>query len=68
MAADKRNKEYYDKRHRKAQVHLEKDDYVVVKIPKLTKLGPKAKGPFKFLRYMSKDKLTAMLIDPTRVE
>ena len=44
------------------------NDYVLVRIPKVTKLGPAAKGPFLFLRYLNKDKISAELADPTKVE
>ena len=40
----------------------------MVKIPKVTKLGPMAKGPFQFLRYINRDKTSAELVDPTRIE
>ena len=39
-----------------------------MRIPKVTKLGPKAKGPYKFSRYLGKDRLTAELVDPNRVD
>ena len=41
-----RNKQYYDKRNNKEQTHLYLSDLVLVRIPKVTKLGPIGKGPF----------------------
>lgn len=65
--ADERNKDYYDKRHTKQPEDLKFGDAVLVKIPKVTKLGPKAKGPFHFNRYLN-GKLNAELIDNSKVE
>ena len=36
----------------------------MVKTPKVTALGKKAKGPFMFLRYLTKDQMSAKLIHP----
>lgn len=40
----------------------------MVKIPRVTTLGKTAKGPFQFLRYLNKDRLSAELIYPYGVE
>ena len=40
----------------------------MVKVPHVTKVGPIAKGPIQFLRYLNKDKLSAELVDLTKVE
>ena len=66
--ADNRNKMYYDRRHKKEQVTLKFGDFVMVKTPRTTKLGPIAKGPFQFIRYLSKDCISAELIDPLKLD
>ena len=66
LNSDSRNKAYYDKRHNKVQEEVTFGDNVLVNIPKVTKLGPKGKGPFIFVRYKTKEKLTTKFVDPTR--
>ena len=36
----------------------------MVKTPKVIALGKKAKGPFMFLRYLTKDQMSAELVHP----
>ena len=45
-AADARNKYYYDKRNNRQQVLLKHGDFVLVRTPRVTKLGRPARGPF----------------------
>lgn len=40
----------------------------MVKIPKVTALGKPSRGPFLFVRYLNKDRLSAELLDPTKIE
>ena len=40
----------------------------MVKTTKVRTLGPKAKGPFAFIRYTTRDKSTVELADPTNVK
>ena len=40
----------------------------MVKTPHVTKLGPVAKGPFQFIRYLNKERTSAELVDPTKVD
>ena len=40
----------------------------MVKTPKVTTLGKKAKGPFMFLRYLTKDWMSAELIHPYHLD
>ena len=63
--ADERNKQYYDKRNTRPQVELKFGDFVLVKPVRTGKLDPPARGPFQFLRYLNKDRLSAELINPS---
>ena len=40
----------------------------MVKTPKVIALGKKAKGPFMFLRYLTKDRIGAELIHPYQLD
>ena len=40
----------------------------MVKTPKVTALGKKAKGPFMFLRYLTKDWMSAELVHPYQLD
>ena len=40
----------------------------MIKIPRPNKMGPKAKGPYRFVRYLNKERLTAVLIDPYHID
>ena len=40
----------------------------MIKTPKVTALGKKAKGPFMFLRYLTKDKMSAKLVHPFQLD
>ena len=40
----------------------------MVKTPKMTALGKKAKGPFMFLRYLTKDQMSAELVHPYQLD
>ena len=39
----------------------------MIKTDRVTKLGPVAKGPFSFLRYVGRDRLTVELVDPVNI-
>ena len=43
-------------------------DHVVIKLPRITKLGFPAKGPYVFVRYTHPDHLNAEIVDPTKVK
>ena len=49
-------------------MELKFGDFVMVKIPHVTKLGPLAKGPFQFIRYLNKERMSAELVDPTKLD
>ena len=40
----------------------------MVKTPKVTTLGKKVKGPFMFLRYLTKDRMSAELVHPYQLD
>ena len=40
----------------------------MVKIPKVIALSKKAKGPFIFLRYLTKDRMSAELVHPYQLD
>ena len=40
----------------------------MVKTPKVTALGKKAKGPFMFLRYLTKDRMSVELVHPYQLD
>ena len=40
----------------------------MVKTPKIIALGKKAKGPFMFLRYLTKDWMSAKLVHPYQLD
>ena len=40
----------------------------MVKTPKVTVLGKKTKGPFMFLRYLTKDRMSAELVHPYQLD
>ena len=40
----------------------------MVKTPKVTALGKKAKGHFMFLRYLTKDQMSAELVHPYQID
>ena len=40
----------------------------MVKTPKVTALGKKSKGPLIFLRYLTKDRMSAELVHPYKLD